>query len=67
MSTSFEIEDIKASKERIKSLIKRTPLDKSYKISDMLNCNLYLKMEMLQRCKAFKFLGAINKISKLIT
>ena len=65
MTTSFGIEDIKAAKERIKPLIKRTPLDKSYNISDMLDCNLYLKMEMLQRCKAFKFRGALNKISKL--
>ena len=59
------LEDIKKAYERIKPNIKRTLIDYSFNISESLGCNLYLKLEMLQRCKAFKFRGALSKISTL--
>ena len=65
MSKELTLEDIKKAYERIKPNIKRTLIDYSFNISDWLGCNLYLKLEMLQRCKAFKFRGALSKISTL--
>ena len=65
MDTELTLEEIKKAYERIKPHIKRTPIDYSYNISSILQCNLYLKLEMLQRCKAFKFRGALSKISTL--
>ena len=59
------LEDIKKAYERIRPNIKRTLIDYSFNISESLGCNLYLKLEMLQRCKAFKFRGALSKISTL--
>ena len=65
MEGELTLEEIKKAYERIKPHIKRTPIDYSYNISSIIDCNLYLKLEMLQRCKAFKFRGALSKISTL--
>ena len=65
MEGELTLEEIKKAYERIKPNIKRTPIDYSYNISSILGCNFYLKLEMLQRCKAFKFRGALSKISTL--
>jgi threonine dehydratase len=65
MSRELTLEEIKKAYERIRPSIKRTLIDYSFNISELLGCNLYLKLEMLQRCKAFKFRGALSKISTL--
>ena len=65
MSNELTLDDIKKAYERIKPNIKRTLIDYSFNISESLGCNIYLKLEMLQRCKAFKFRGALSKISTL--
>lgn len=65
MSKELTLEEIKKAYERIRPSIKRTLIDYSFNISELLGCNLYLKLEMLQRCKAFKFRGALSKISTL--
>ena len=65
MEGELTLEEIKKAYERIKPHIKRTPIDYSFNISGIIGCNLYLKLEMLQRCKAFKFRGALSKISTL--
>ena len=65
MEEELTLEDIINAYERIKPHIKRTPIDYSFNISSIIGCNLYLKLEMLQRCKAFKFRGALSKISTL--
>ena len=65
MSKELTLEEIKKAYERIRPNIKRTLIDYSFNISELLGCNLYLKLEMLQRCKAFKFRGALSKISTL--
>ena len=59
------LQDIQEAYKRIRPNIKRTLIDYSFNISEQLGCNLYLKLEMLQRCKAFKFRGALSKISTL--
>ena len=65
MSKELTLEEIKKAYERIRPNIKRTLIDYSFNISELLGCNLYLKLEILQRCKAFKFRGALSKISTL--
>ena len=65
MSKELTLEDIQNAYKRIKPNIKRTLIDYSFNLSEWLGCNLYLKLEMLQRCKAFKFRGALSKISTL--
>ena len=65
MTSELTLEEMKKAYERIKPHIKRTPIDYSYNISDIIGSHLYLKLEMLQRCKAFKFRGALSKISTL--
>ena len=65
MSKELSLDDIKKAYERIKPHIKRTLNDYSFNISESLGCNLYLKLEMLQRCKTFKFRGALSKICTL--
>jgi threonine dehydratase len=65
MSKELTLKDIEEAYKRIRPNIKRTLIDYSFNISESLGCNLYLKLEMLQRCKAFKFRGALSKISTL--
>ena len=59
------LKDIQDAQERIKKYETLTPLLKSENISSKIHSNIYLKLENLQRCKAFKFRGALSKISTL--
>lgn len=69
MTTEEEIpvkfEDILAAKERIKGHIYETPCAYSVNLASLCGCSLYFKNETAQRCRAFKFRGALNKISQL--
>ena len=65
MTEELTLDVIKKAYERMKPYLKRTILDYSYNLSSVVNCKLYLKLEMLQRCKAFKFRGALSKITTL--
>ena len=65
MTEGLTIEKIKKAYERIKPYIKKTPIDYSDNISNIIGANIYLKLEMLQRCRAFKFRGALSKITTL--
>ena len=47
---------------RIRSYIKRTPLEYNKRLSDKYMSNIYLKREDLQICRSFKVRGALNKI-----
>ena len=42
--------------------IKKTPLIYSNRLSNIYNCNVYLKREDLQTTRSFKIRGAFNKI-----
>lgn len=65
MTEELTLDVIKKAYERMKPYLKRTILDYSFNLSSVVNCKLYLKLEMLQRCKAFKFRGALSKITTL--
>jgi threonine dehydratase len=61
----LSILDIESAYQRIKSVVKKTPLDRSQQISERLGANIYLKREDLQIVRSYKLRGAYNKIASL--
>lgn len=61
------IKDIDNANERIKAVVKKTPLERSKRLSDLYNAEVYLKREDLQIVRSFKLRGAYNAIAKLPT
>jgi threonine dehydratase len=59
------LEDVKEAALRIADAAHCTPLLYSDNLSELAGVHLYFKMESLQRCKAFKFRGALNKLRTL--
>jgi threonine dehydratase len=59
------IKEVEAARERIGSLIRRTPLEYSRSLSKVLGCDVYLKLECFQTTGSFKLRGALAKISTL--
>lgn len=57
--------DVLQARNRIKKYIYRTPLEKSYFLSQITGSDVYLKLECLQKTKAYKVRGAFNKILSL--
>lgn len=57
--------DIEAAAARLDGLAVRTPLIESPALNDELGARILLKPETLQRAGAFKFRGAMNKISQM--
>jgi len=57
--------DIWMARERLKSIVLRTPLLFSPALSQRASCQIYLKMECWQLCGCFKVRGAINMVSAL--
>ncbi len=59
------IEDIRAAAEAIEGHVVRTPSVRSGPLSDDLGCELFLKLETLQRTGSFKDRGALVKLQAL--
>lgn len=59
------IEQIQAARHRAQGVVKATPLDRSATFSAMCGCEVYLKLENLQKTGSFKVRGALNKIQLL--
>ena len=55
-------EDIVAAQEFISPYLPKTPLVRVDKISDLLDCNYYAKLENLQPTGAFKVRGGVNLV-----
>lgn len=64
MSIDFKAE-VARSFDRIRSEIKRTPLEFSPSLSRLTGAQVYLKWENEQRTGSFKFRGALNKVRSL--
>ncbi len=56
--------DIEEAYERVKGVIKNTPLERSSSISDLSGADVYLKLENLQKGGSFKIRGAYNLLSR---
>src|SRR5262245_26938104 len=59
------IDDVYAARDRLASLLPRTPLFSSRTLSQMTGTTLRLKAENLQRTGSFKVRGALNAVLQL--
>ncbi len=65
MHTSVDLADIRAAREVIAGVAKRTPVISSLTLSEDIGGAVVLKAENLQRTGAFKIRGATNKVASL--
>jgi threonine dehydratase len=65
MTATIPIERIHAARERARNIVKTTPLDPSATFSTLCGCEVFLKLENLQKTGSFKVRGALNKIQLL--
>ncbi len=63
--SNVTLEDIRAAAEYLSGKINKTPIDHSDTFSELFNCNMYFKLENLQKTGSFKPRGALYRISKL--
>jgi threonine dehydratase len=61
----IELKEIVKAKERLKGIIRKTPIAYAPILSEKSEANVYLKKENLQLTGSFKLRGAFNKIAKL--
>ena len=57
--------DFESAYERLKGVVKRTPLEYNAGLSAKYDCKIYLKREDLQIVRSYKLRGAYNMISQL--
>ncbi len=62
---TINFDDIKSAAEIIKGQVEQTPLVFAHAISDMLGCELYIKLENQQVTSSFKDRGALVKLTSL--
>lgn len=62
---AVDVKDVMIAYQRIKDVVKRTPLQKDNILSERYNCNVYLKREDLQDVRSFKIRGAYNFMQSL--
>lgn len=61
----IQLSDILTARRNLSGLIRRTPLQYSFLLSQRVGSDVYLKLENLQQTGAFKVRGAINKMVSL--
>lgn len=62
---TVSIKDIEAARERLAPVLKRTPLQHSATLSRMLEAEVLIKPENLQKTGSFKIRGAYNRVMAL--
>jgi threonine dehydratase len=63
-SESVTWKDIEDAYERVKGIIKNTPIERSTSVSDLSGADVFLKLENLQKGGSFKIRGAYNLLSR---
>ncbi len=58
-------ESVAIAQKRIESYIHKTPLIKSNELNKRLGCNIYFKMDAMQKTGAFKIRGVLNHLLEL--
>lgn len=61
----FGAKDVEAAYERIQSSVIKTPLIRAENLDEFFGCEVYLKLENLQKTGSFKYRGVMNKILSL--
>lgn len=59
------LDDVYAARERLRGVINATPLQRSRTLGALVDAEVWLKPESLQRTGSFKLRGAYNKIASL--
>lgn len=62
---TLTLSDIQAAHERIKPYIIETPVLRLHNLEEILGCEVYVKLENMQRTKAFKLRGVMNALLQL--
>lgn len=62
---TLTLSDIQAARERIKPYIIETPVLRLQNLEEILGCEVYVKLENMQRTKAFKLRGVMNALLQL--
>jgi threonine dehydratase len=62
---AFGIEDIESARRRLEGIVKPTPLIASATLSRMLDAEVLIKPENLQKTGSFKIRGAYNRVATL--
>jgi threonine dehydratase len=57
--------DVLTAARRLEGVVRRTPLERSDRLSDLLGLDVHLKLETLQRTGSFKLRGACNRVATL--
>lgn len=65
MEKNIGLADIEQAYAALRGVVHHTPLDRSRTFSNMAGCDVYLKLENLQKTGSFKIRGAYNKIRTL--
>ena len=60
MKDQVTIEDIKLAQQRLAKVVTKTPLDQSTTFSKIAGCNVFLKLENMQKTGSFKIRGAAS-------
>ena len=66
LNTYIDITKVEKAANRIKDLVRHTPLIKMPNFSERYEAEIYFKREDLQRVRSYKIRGAFNKISSLV-
>lgn len=64
ISTTYPI-DVNKAAERLRHVVRQTPLQYNQHLSQQFDCNVYLKREDLQVVRSYKLRGAYNMMSSL--
>lgn len=62
----ISIEEFQSAKRRLRRVIRKTEIERSSTISDIVGGDIYLKFENHQKTGSFKIRGASNKIAKMV-
>ncbi len=65
MKQAVSLADIQQAYSILAGVVHHTPLDRSRTFSEMAGCDVYLKLENMQKTGSFKIRGAYNKIQSL--
>jgi threonine dehydratase len=65
MSRSFGAADVERAYERLRSVVRRTAIERSDRLSEVLGVPVLLKREDLQLCRSYKVRGAYNVVAQL--
>ena len=65
--TTLKPLDVAAAYERLRKIVRKTPLEYNQRLSERYRCHVYLKREDLQVVRSYKIRGAYNMMAQLPT